>query len=282
MPPIAPSVRALLRDLVPDPEVRETAYALESVIQELVWITGPLVVAAVIAFASPDGRPAAQRRGVHLPAPRCSSARRARGVAESARCTARPRRRCWRSRSCGRMLGADLPQRPGHRSDQRRPAGAGAARRLAAGLGRPAGAVERGQHDRRPVVRGARAGRRRWPLATERCCWPAAICMRAADRGPHRPGGPRRRAAGGADASRRCSPASTRWWAAPSRPGSRPRRSPGSRRRWSAVSPPGRRWAAPRSRRRASAPRSRSACAAMGLAAVSAVRMRAGAERQPA
>jgi MFS family permease len=52
-PPIAPSVRALLRDIVRDPGVRETAYALESVIQELVWITGPLVVAGVIAFASP-------------------------------------------------------------------------------------------------------------------------------------------------------------------------------------------------------------------------------------
>src|ERR1700749_4823533 len=52
-PPIAPSVRALLRDLVRDPKVRETAYALESVVQEIVWITGPLVVAGVIAFASP-------------------------------------------------------------------------------------------------------------------------------------------------------------------------------------------------------------------------------------
>ena len=52
-PPIAPSVRALLRDLLSDAKVRETAYALESVIQELVWITGPLVVAGVIAFASP-------------------------------------------------------------------------------------------------------------------------------------------------------------------------------------------------------------------------------------
>jgi MFS family permease len=53
-PPIAPSVRALLRDLVRDAKVRETAYALESVIQELVWISGPLVVAGVIAFASPS------------------------------------------------------------------------------------------------------------------------------------------------------------------------------------------------------------------------------------
>ena len=53
MPPIAPAVRALLRDLLPDPDVRETAYALESVIQEVIWIAGPLVVGAVIAVASP-------------------------------------------------------------------------------------------------------------------------------------------------------------------------------------------------------------------------------------
>jgi MFS family permease len=53
MPPIAPAVRALLRDLLPDPDVRETAYALESVIQELIWMTGPLVVGLVIAVAEP-------------------------------------------------------------------------------------------------------------------------------------------------------------------------------------------------------------------------------------
>lgn len=54
LPPIAPVVRALLRDLFEDVPVRETAYALEAVIQELVWITGPLVVALVIAFLSPS------------------------------------------------------------------------------------------------------------------------------------------------------------------------------------------------------------------------------------
>jgi MFS family permease len=53
MPPIAPSMRALLRDIVADPDVRETAYTLESVVQELVWVSGPLVVAAVITFAAP-------------------------------------------------------------------------------------------------------------------------------------------------------------------------------------------------------------------------------------
>ncbi len=53
LPPIAPTVRALLRDVFGDVRVRETAYALESVSQELVWISGPLVVALVISVLSP-------------------------------------------------------------------------------------------------------------------------------------------------------------------------------------------------------------------------------------
>ena len=53
LPPIAPTLRALLREVFPDPGVRETAYALDSVIQELVWVSGPLLVALVIAVASP-------------------------------------------------------------------------------------------------------------------------------------------------------------------------------------------------------------------------------------
>jgi MFS family permease len=54
-PAIAPSVRGLLRAVVAERETRETAYALESVVQELIWITGPLVVAVVVAVASPSG-----------------------------------------------------------------------------------------------------------------------------------------------------------------------------------------------------------------------------------
>jgi MFS family permease len=54
VPPIAPTVRALLREVLDDPGVRETAYALESVTQELVWITGPLLVALVITVTSPS------------------------------------------------------------------------------------------------------------------------------------------------------------------------------------------------------------------------------------
>lgn len=55
LPAIAPTVRALLRELLDDPFQRDSAYALESVIQELIWITGPLLVAVIIAFLSPSG-----------------------------------------------------------------------------------------------------------------------------------------------------------------------------------------------------------------------------------
>jgi MFS family permease len=54
-PAIAPSVRALLGEILTETSTRETAYALESVIQELIWIVGPLVVAAVITLVSPGG-----------------------------------------------------------------------------------------------------------------------------------------------------------------------------------------------------------------------------------
>jgi MFS family permease len=54
-PAIAPTVRALLGEMLTDPQVREAAYALESVVQELIWITGPLIVAAAITLISPAG-----------------------------------------------------------------------------------------------------------------------------------------------------------------------------------------------------------------------------------
>lgn len=53
LPPIAPTLRALLRDVFTEVPVRERAYALEAVAQEIIWIVGPLLVAAVIAVASP-------------------------------------------------------------------------------------------------------------------------------------------------------------------------------------------------------------------------------------
>ncbi len=54
LPAIAPAVRALLRAVIVDDAAQEAAYALESVIQELIWITGPLVVGVVIAVGSPS------------------------------------------------------------------------------------------------------------------------------------------------------------------------------------------------------------------------------------
>ena len=54
LPPIAPAVRALLREVFDDQAVLDTAYALESIFQETVWILGPLIVAVVIALTSPE------------------------------------------------------------------------------------------------------------------------------------------------------------------------------------------------------------------------------------
>ncbi len=54
LPPIAPSVRSLLREVFNDHAVLDTAYALESIFQETIWIVGPLLVALVIAITSPQ------------------------------------------------------------------------------------------------------------------------------------------------------------------------------------------------------------------------------------
>jgi MFS family permease len=53
-PAIAPSVRALLGILLTEDDARESAYALESVIQELIFIIGPLLVGVVITIGSPS------------------------------------------------------------------------------------------------------------------------------------------------------------------------------------------------------------------------------------
>jgi MFS family permease len=53
LPPVAPVVRVLVGEMFDDADARETAYALEAVIQEVLWITGPLFVALVVAFGSP-------------------------------------------------------------------------------------------------------------------------------------------------------------------------------------------------------------------------------------
>jgi MFS family permease len=54
VPSIAPTVRALLRQIVEAPAARESAYALESVAQEIVWIVGPFLVALLVAVTTPS------------------------------------------------------------------------------------------------------------------------------------------------------------------------------------------------------------------------------------
>ena len=54
LPPVAPVVRVLLSEVFDDVDVRDTAYALEAVVQEVLWITGPLIVALVVAFWSAE------------------------------------------------------------------------------------------------------------------------------------------------------------------------------------------------------------------------------------
>jgi MFS family permease len=54
LPPVAPVVRVLLREVFEDPDTRETAYALEAVVQEVLWITGPLIVALLVALSSSE------------------------------------------------------------------------------------------------------------------------------------------------------------------------------------------------------------------------------------
>ena len=54
LPPIAPVARVLLREVFDDAAVRETAYSLDAVTQEVIWISGPLAVALLIAIASPE------------------------------------------------------------------------------------------------------------------------------------------------------------------------------------------------------------------------------------
>jgi MFS family permease len=51
-PPLAPSMRALWSAKVDEPTL-QTAYALESTIQEAIFITGPLLVAVVVTTISP-------------------------------------------------------------------------------------------------------------------------------------------------------------------------------------------------------------------------------------
>jgi MFS family permease len=52
LPPLASCMRALWPVLVPDLNLRESAFTLDAISQELVWTLGPLLVAALVAVAS--------------------------------------------------------------------------------------------------------------------------------------------------------------------------------------------------------------------------------------
>ena len=53
-PPVAPVVRATLRTMFDDHAVRESAFALEAILQEVIWVSGPLFITVLITLTSPD------------------------------------------------------------------------------------------------------------------------------------------------------------------------------------------------------------------------------------
>jgi MFS family permease len=53
VPPIGVSIRTLWSELVPDPDLRQSAFALDAVTVEVAFIVGPLLAALVIGIASP-------------------------------------------------------------------------------------------------------------------------------------------------------------------------------------------------------------------------------------
>lgn len=58
-PPLGPSMRALWADLTPDLEARRQAYSLDSASEEVLFTTGPLLVAALLAVGGRGGPVAA-------------------------------------------------------------------------------------------------------------------------------------------------------------------------------------------------------------------------------
>ena len=166
-PAIAPSVRALLGEMLTEPATRETAYSLESVIQELIWIVGPLVVAVVVTLVSPSGAVLVSAgvcvvgTTLFITSPRV----RAGGGVALDRSPALGRRQPGAAGDA--LAGGDDGCRD--RPDRRRHPVAGAARRIT-GQHRPAaGAVERRQPLRRSLVRRAWRGGSRCPTAIAGC-----------------------------------------------------------------------------------------------------------------
>jgi MFS family permease len=58
-PPIGPTIRMMWPQMLPKPELRTTAFALEATIQEVIFVAGPLIVAALAATISPSAGVAA-------------------------------------------------------------------------------------------------------------------------------------------------------------------------------------------------------------------------------
>ncbi|WP_406142789.1 MFS transporter [Streptomyces anulatus] len=53
-PPLGPVMRALWRDLVPDPRLLQRAFSLDTVAEELLFVTGPLLVGLLLHIATPS------------------------------------------------------------------------------------------------------------------------------------------------------------------------------------------------------------------------------------
>ncbi|MDX3099051.1 MFS transporter [Streptomyces sp. ME19-03-3] len=53
-PPLGPVMRALWRDLVPDQRLLQRAYSLDTVAEELLFVTGPLLVGLLVHVAAPS------------------------------------------------------------------------------------------------------------------------------------------------------------------------------------------------------------------------------------
>jgi MFS family permease len=53
VPPVSGCARALWPEVTSDPGERESAYGLDAILQEVIWIIGPLLVGVIVAVASP-------------------------------------------------------------------------------------------------------------------------------------------------------------------------------------------------------------------------------------
>lgn len=54
LPPLGACVRTLWPTVLPSPDLRDTAFALEAILQELIFVAGPLLVVVLVALHSPS------------------------------------------------------------------------------------------------------------------------------------------------------------------------------------------------------------------------------------